>query len=574
MNNQKIADIFDDIAKILEFKQDNIFKIRAYQKAAVTLRSLTEDIAKYAKNSSLTSLPGIGKDLADKINEILKTGTLKVYQGLKKSVPEGLMDVMSIPGVGPKKAKLLYDELKIDSVEKLKEAAEKHKLSALPHLKEKTEQNILQGIKLLSKAKERMLLGEALPAAEGVVNYLKDKKGVEKIEIAGSTRRQKETIRDIDILVASENPPEIIKEFTHMPHTEKILAEGRTKASVLTGRGLQIDLRVVDVESYGAALVYFTGSKEHNIRIRELAIKKGLKVNEYGVFTAKGTKINKKIAGKTETEVYKALNLEFIPPELREDKGEIEAALENRLPELVKPSDIKGDLHVHSNYSDGAHAIEEIANTCRDMGYKYVVISDHSKSLKIARGLSEEELKRKNKEIDQLNKKFKNFKILKGSEVDILSDGTLDYPDDVLKELDAVFVSIHSGFKQPMEKITERILKAMDNKYAHILSHPTGRLLNARDPYAVDIDRVLKHAKQTHTAIEINGNVQRLDLDDINARAAADMGIKLALTTDTHRLDNLQFMRYAVSVARRAWLTRKDALNALPLQQLLKALKK
>lgn len=567
MGNQKIADIFEDIADILEFQGENPFRIRAYRKAAANLRSMSEDVSSYAKDNTLATLPGIGKDLAEKINEIIKTGNLKAYQKLKKTIPEGLLDVMGIPGVGPKTAKLLYDELKVDDIGKLKKYAQQHKLSTLPHLKEKTEQNILQGIRLLEKSSERMLLGEAVPVVESVINYLKNKKSVEKIDVAGSTRRMKETIRDIDILVASKRPQETMDTFVHMPKVDRVLAHGETKSSILTEEGIQMDMRVVKPESYGAALVYFTGSKAHNIHLRELAIKKGLKINEYGVFKKK---TNRKIAGKTEEEIYASVGLKLIAPELREDKGEIEASKNNKLPRLLQLSDIKGDLHVHSKWSDGVHSIEEIARFCKKIGHEYVAVCDHSKSLKIARGLSEKDLIKKNKEIDAINKKMKGFKVLKGSEVDITSDGSLDYPDAVLKDLDIVFVAIHTGFKQSKEVITKRILKAMDNKYVHVLAHPTGRLLNSREPYTMDMQAVLKHAKETKTAIEINGNPERLDLDDINTKAASRVGIKLALTTDTHHLENLNFMRFAVAVARRGWLTKKDVLNTLSVPQLLK----
>ncbi len=571
MSNTKIADIFEDIADILEFQGENPFKIRAYRKAAVNLRSMSEDVNKYAKDDTLTTLPGIGKDLAEKINEILKTGSLKAYQKLKKSIPKGLLEVMAVSGVGPKTAKLLYDELKVDSIKKLKKYAEQHKLSKLPHLKEKTEQNILEGIKILEKSTERMLLGEAVPIVESVINYLKNKKSVEKISPAGSTRRMRETIRDIDILIASKKPKDVMDTFLNMPQVSRVLAHGETKSSILTKDNIQIDLRVVSHESYGAALCYFTGSKAHNIHLRELAIKNKLKINEYGVFKQRG---NKKIGGKTEEEVYSSVGLKLIPPELREDKGEIEVSKNNKLPHLVQHEDIKGDLHMHSEWSDGSYSIEEIARFCKNLGYEYVAICDHSKSLKVAGGLSEKDLAKKNKEIDAINKKMKGLKVLKGTEVDILSDGSLDYCDDVLKDLDVVFAAVHTGFKQSKEVITKRILKAMDNKYADVLAHPTGRLLNTREPYAVDIPAVLKHAKETNTAIEINGNPQRLDLDDVNSRAASKMGIKLVLITDAHILEQLNYMRFAVSVARRAWLTKKDILNTLPAADLLKTLRK
>jgi len=566
-SNIQIADIFEEIADLLELKGDNPFKIRAYRKVAANMLSMSDDINKYVKEDTLTKLPGVGKDLADKIKEILTTGTLKSYEKLKKSIPKGLLDIMLIQGIGPKTTKLLYDELKINSIAKLKKCAQQHKLCKLPHLKEKTEQNILKGIELLEKISGQMLLSEAIVSAEAVIAYLKKEKYIEKISVAGSTRRMKETIRDIDILIASKNPKKASEAFINMPQVKRVLSHGETKSSIITKQDTQIDMRIVKPDSFGAALVYFTGSKTHNIHLRQLAIKKKLKINEYGVFSG-----IKKIAGKTEEEVYKTVGLESIEPELREDAGEIEAAKNNKLPELVSLDDIKGDVHVHSKWSDGVHSIEEIARACRQIGYKYVAITDHSQSLKIAGGLSEKELAKKNKEIDNLNKKFKDFKILKGVEVDIKQDGTLDYPDTILKDLDVVIIAIHTGFKQSKEIITKKILKAMDNKYAHILAHPTGRLLATRQAYGLDMQAILKHAKETNTAIEINGNPQRLDLDDINSRTASEMGIKLALTTDTHRLEQLSYMRYAVSVAHRGWLTKKDILNTHSVPELLKGL--
>ncbi|MBN1406104.1 MAG: DNA polymerase/3'-5' exonuclease PolX [Candidatus Omnitrophica bacterium] len=570
MDNHKISEIFEAIADILEFKQDNQFKIRAYRRAAASIRAMSEDINEFAKANPLNSIPGIGKDLSEKIEELLKTGALKSYEELKESVPGIIFDMMRIPGVGPKTAKLLYDELKIDSVEKLKKYAKEHKLSQLSHLKEKTEANILKGIELLEKSSDSMLLGDALPMAEGMVNYLKQKSPISKIDIAGSARRMKQTVKDIDILVSSKKPQAVMHNFVNMPTTERVLVRGDTKSSILTRQGIQVDIRVVEPASYGAALVYFTGSKEHNVRLRELAVKKKLKINEYGVYSVKGGSASggKKIAGKTEEEVYASVGLKYIEPELREDRGEIGAALKNKLPKLIEISDIRGDFHVHSNYSDGINTIEEMARFCKNLGYEYVVISDHSKSLKVAGGLSEQDLIKKNREIDAINKKIKGFKVLKGVEVDIDSDGNLDYSDEVLKDLDVVLAAIHTGFKQSKEVITKRILRAMDNKHVDIITHPTGRLLNAREPYAVDMTAVLKHAKKTGTVIEINGYPERLDLDDINSRIASEMGVKIALTTDSHRVEQLLNMRFAVSVARRAWLTQKDVLNTLSLKQI------
>ncbi|MFH0732378.1 MAG: DNA polymerase/3'-5' exonuclease PolX [Candidatus Omnitrophota bacterium] len=571
MNNTQIADIFDKIADILELKGENPFKIRAYRRGAVSIRSMPQEVSEFAKSNPLTSLPGIGKDLSEKITELINTHSLKYYEDLKKATPAGLLDIMTIPGVGPKTTKLLYDSLNIDSIEKLKKHAQQHKLSKLPHLKEKTEQNILEGISFLEKSSGRMLLANAVSAAESAIDYLKKAAPGAVFSAAGSTRRMKDTIRDIDILAASKKPKTVMDAFVHMPHVDKISSSGETKSSILTKENIQIDMRVVDPSSYGAALVYFTGSKEHNVGLRHLAMKRGLKINEYGVFKHN---TNKRIAGKTEQEVYKSVGLEFIPPELRENRGEIEAAAKAKLPKLIEAKDIKGDLHAHSDYSDGKHKLQDIAQYCKEIGYEYIAITDHSKSLKITGGLSEEALAKKNKEIDALNKKIKGIKILKGAEVDIDSQGQLDYSDDILKDMDVVIAAIHTSFKQPKDIMTKRILKAMDNKYVHIIAHPTGRLLNTREACQVDLNAVIKHAKDTKTAIEINGNPQRLDLDDIHAKQAAEIGVKIVLTTDMHRLEQFEYMRFCVSVARRAWLTKACVLNTLSASAFLQALRK
>lgn len=571
MYNQKIADIFEAIADLLEYKQDNPFKIRAYRRASQGLRSMSDDICKYAEEDSLTTLPGIGKELADKIKEIIATGKLKTYQKLKKEVPAGVLEMMSIPGVGPKTAKLFYDKLKIDSIEKLRKKARARELSSLPHIKEKTEENILRAIGFMQEASKRMLLGTALPLAEGIVEELKGLKEVDNISPAGSLRRMRETIRDIDILVTSKNPGKVTEVFINLPQVKKVLAHGQTKSSVIIEEGIQVDLRVVEPSSYGAALVYFTGSKTHNIAIRKMAVKKRLKINEYGVFN---TRTNRRIAGRTESEVYKSIGLDFIPAEMREDRGEVEAAMAHKIPELVELEDIKGDLHVHSNLSDGAHTIEELVQICAGRKDEYVAIADHSQSLKVAGGLSEKEIIQKVKKIRKLNKKLKNFRILAASEVDIKSDGSLDYPDSILKELDIVIAAIHSGFKQSREQITARILKAMDNPYVSILTHPTGRLIGSRQAYDVDMEKVLGQARKNGVAVEINGFPERLDLDDIHTKTAVEMGVKLVISTDAHSKEQLDFIRYGVAVARRGWAEKNDILNTLSADKLLKALKR
>ncbi len=567
MRNLEVADIFNKIADILELKGDNPFRVRAYQRAAQNIQDLSEEIEEISKREELEKLPGIGKDLALKIKEIIETGGLKHYEELKSEMPAGLLDLLAIPGLGPKTIKLLYESSKIDNIGQLEKMARDHKLQGLPGLQAKTEENILRGIELIRQRKERMPLGLALPLAEEIIDSLKKMAYVKRITPAGSLRRKKETIGDIDILVTSGEPEPVMDLFTRLPCAEKILAHGRTKSSIITREGIQVDLRVVSPDSFGAALCYFTGSKAHNIHIRDMAKSKGLKINEYGVFREKS---GRKLAGKEEEDIYKTINFPLIPPELREDRGEIETALEGRLPRLVELSHIKGDLHIHSKWSDGYHSIEELARAAQSKGYEYIAVADHSKSLTVAGGLTEEELLKKIEEIHKLNKKLKNFRILTGAEVDIRSDGSLDYSDDILRRLDIVIAAIHTGFKQSKEVLTGRIVKAMRNSMVHIIAHPTGRLMGVRDAYELDMEEILKTARETNTALEINAYPERLDLNDINSRRAKEAGVKLAISTDAHHLVQLNTMSLGVSVARRTWLEKKDVLNTLPLEKLLR----
>ncbi|MBN2097020.1 MAG: DNA polymerase/3'-5' exonuclease PolX [Candidatus Omnitrophica bacterium] len=569
MKNKAVAEIFRQIGEILEIQGENPFRIRAYLRAAQSIESLNRDIAKLAAEEKLKEIPGIGKDLAEKIKEIVNTGKLKFYEQLRDSVPEGLTLLMSVPGIGPKSAKLLYEHLKIRNINDLEQQALAHQIRILPGFKEKTEENILRGIALIKKAKERMPLAVALATAEEFTDSLKKIKQVEQIEPAGSLRRRKETVRDIDILVSSRQPKKIMDTFTKLVQVKEILAQGPTKSSVLTKEGIQVDLRVVQPKSFGAALLYFTGCKEHNIKLRQMAAKKGVKINEYGLF-----KKNKWLAGKKEQDIYKLLKLNPIAPELREDQGELEAALKAQLPELLELTDIKGDLHLHSQWSDGAHSLGELVRAAKVKGYQYIAITDHSQSVRIAHGLSPERLKRQIAAIAKLNKKFKGIKILAGSEVDIKSDGSLDFPDRILKQLDLVIAAVHSGFKQSQEQLTQRITRAMENKYVNIIAHPSGRLLGQREPYALDMEAVLKQAKKTGTWMEISAFPDRLDLIDINCRRAKELGAQMAISTDSHLLSHLDYMYLGVSVARRGWLEKKDVANTLPLEKFLQAVKK
>ena len=558
MKNKEVAEIFRKTAQLLEIKGDNPYRIRAYERAAQTIEALTKDIEELAREGKLEKLPGIGADLASKIKEILRTGTLSLYEELKKEIPQALLTFLEIPGLGPKKVKAIYEKYGITTIEELEKACLEHKISRLPGFGLKTEENILKGIRLFKEKTGRRPLGEVLPLAEEVVKLIKEKAPIDQIAIAGSIRRRRETVKDIDVLITSTKPLEVMKVIAGLPLVEEVMALGETKTSVRLIGGIQMDVRVVEPDSWGAALAYFTGSKAHNIRVRELALEKGLKINEYGVFRGE-----EKIAGKTEEEVYASLGLPFIPPELREDRGEIEAALKGWLPNLVSYEDIQGDGHVHSKYSDGMASLEEIMAKAEAMGLSWVAVCDHSQGLKVAGGVPVEDLFKKKKRIEELNARSKRVKLIFGAEVDILSDGTLDYPDEVLKEIDFVLAAIHTGFQQEERQITHRIISALKHPLVHAISHPTGRIIGEREPYAVNMEEVLKVAKEYGKALEINAYYKRLDLNDIYVKACVEMGIPLIIGTDAHMVDQMEYLKLGVAVARRGWAEKKDLLNTL-----------
>jgi DNA polymerase (family 10) len=564
MKNREIAALFQKMADMLEFKDDNPFKINAYRKSARILNDLPTDIEEIARSGKLQKIPGIGKGTAEKIAEYLEIGKITKFEQLRKDISDELLELLAIPRLGPKTVALLHKEMKIESLDDLKKAITDERITHLPGMGAKKAENILRGIELYTLSKERMPLGNALTIAREAIQQLKDSTKITSIEAAGSLRRGKETIGDIDILAAGEGK-DIINAFVRLPMANDILAHGNTKGSIVTATGIQLDLRVVDKNSYGAALQYFTGSKSHNIRLREIAKRESLKINEYGIFSSQ-----KKIGGKKEKDIYAALHMDWIPPELREDRGEIEAALSHTLPTLLQLSDIKGDLHVHSIYSDGACTLEEIALKAKEMGYHYIAITDHSQSLKIAKGLPEARLREKISEVKRINKRLSGIKILAGAEVDIKNDGALDYPDTLLKQLDLVIGAIHSGFKQVREQITKRIVTAMENPCLHIIAHPTGRLLGERDPYEVDIDQVIDVARRTGTALEINAYTERLDLDDINCMKAKQKGVLLAIGTDAHHLDQMGMMELGVMVARRGLSEPRNILNTFTTEKLIK----
>ena len=575
MINLDMARIFDEIADIFEVKGENPFKIRAYRRAARTIESLTQDLKGIAERggvSELKKIPGVGDAIAKKILEIAETGDCKKHIELKQEVPSGVLELLAIPRVGPKTIAKVHDELGISSIADLEEAAKLHKLETLPGLGATVEENILKGIAQYRRYKGRVLLSEALPRAESIVTELKKFDAVDKIIIAGSLRRMRETIGDIDILVVSNRPRAVMDAFTSLDGVEDIVAKGDTKSSIVL-RGINVDLRVVDEASFGAAAHYFTGSKHHNIRIRELGMKQGLKINEYGIFRG-----DERIGGEDEADVFASVGLAYIPPELREDRGEIEAAKANRIPELVAANDIKGDLHVHTNWSDGKNSIEEMALTAISSGYEYIAVADHSPAVGIAGGMNEDKITKREVEIEKVNKRFEDegikFSVLSASEVDIKSDFSMDFPDDVLKSLDVVVGAIHTKFTQDRETMTKRIVTAMENPNVDIIAHPTGRLLGKRDPYEVDMEQLMESAKATGTIMELNSFPGRLDLNDVHCKMAKDYGVLIAISTDAH--DAMQMrdvIKYGVATARRGWLEPKDVVNTRGLEDIRELLK-
>lgn len=574
MKNKEIAKIFSEIAEYLEMEGVQ-FKPYAYQKAAITLETLKDDVEDlYGKGGlkALKGIPGVGESIALKIEEYLKTGSIQYYEEFKRKLPIDLDEIVAVEGVGPKKAKVLYEMLGIRTLEELEDAAKAHKIAPLFGFGEKTEKNILQAIDFLKGSKGRFLLGEILPIAHQVLEKLQGLPEVERVDTAGSLRRMKETIGDVDFLVISTDPARVMDFFVSLPGVVKVWGKGATKSSVRMREGFDMDVRVIPPESYGAALQYFTGSKAHNIALRKIAMDKGYKLSEYGLF--KGSQM---IAAHTEEEVYGKLGMPWIPPELREDRGEIDAALAGKLPDLIGYADIKGDLHVHCHWNGGANSIEEIVEAALSLDYEYVGISDHTKFLKIERGLDEEKLMARNKEIDRLNdrlaKEGKHFRVLKGCEANIMADGSIDITDAVLAELDFVIAGVHSHFRMPRAEMTRRIITAMRNPHVDIISHPTGRILKRREEYEVVFDDLLQVARETGTILEINSYPERLDLGDVNIFACKQAGVKMVINTDTHHVDQLRLIRFGIAQARRGWAEKRDIINAWPAEDLLKMVK-
>ncbi|HET9488203.1 MAG TPA: DNA polymerase/3'-5' exonuclease PolX [Methylomirabilota bacterium] len=567
MKNFEIARLFYEMAALLEVKNESRFRMRAYQRAAQTLESLTEDVAAVAARSQLTTLPGIGPDLGARIDEYLATGRLARLEAMRADLPPAFLSLLEVRGLGPKTARLLWDRLGVDSVDRLEQVCRSGEIRALPGVREKTCENILKGIAAWRAGRSRTLLVRARAVAAQVVEALRAHGGVEHIEVAGSLRRCRETVKDIDILVTSTEPARVIKTLVTLPSVREVLAHGDTRASVRHQEGLQIDLRVVEPQALGAALQYFTGSREHNVRLRELARRQGRSISEYGVFDER---TGARLAGATEEDVYAAVGLGWIPPELREDAGELEAARAGRLPQLVTAEAIRGDLHAHTDWSDGHLSLEKLVEAAERRGYAYIVVSDHSQSTTIAGGLGIEQLRAQVARIRELQPRFR-IRILAGTECDILADGTMDFPDEVLGELDIVLAAVHARFGQTRAEMTTRIVRALENPHVDVLAHPTGRLIGSREPYDVDLEAVFAAAARHGKALEINASPDRLDLNDVHARRAAELGIPIAVNTDTHYLSNLDNLELGLAVARRAWLGPGHILNARPLADLLLA---
>ena len=568
MHNAEIARKFHELADLLEIQDANPFRVRAYRNAANIVEGSSRPVEDMvAEGEDLSSIKGIGDDLAGKITELVKTGNLPQLQELQKEVPEELSELMRLDQLGPKRTKAIHEELGISSLKALKEAAEAGRIQKLSGFGAKTEKKILEEVKKLGDRDHRTRLGEAEQVAAPLVAYLDELEEVEQIEVAGSYRRRKETVGDLDILVASADSQPVMERFTSHPEVAKVASQGKTRATVYLKSGLQVDLRVVKAASFGAALYYFTGSKAHNVAVRKIAVKKDLKVNEYGVYRGR-----KRIAGKTEAEVLEQVDLPWILPELRENKGEIEAAREGRLPDLVEEKDIRGDLHTHTSATDGRNSLKEMAEEARRLGHDYIAITDHSKRLTMANGLDAKRLRQQMAVIDQLNDELDGIRVLKGIEVDILEDGKLDLPDDVLKELDITVCSIHSRFELSKKKQTERVLRAMDNPNFNILGHPTGRLINEREAYQIDLEAIIEAAAERGCCLELNAQPSRLDLAGRYAGMLREAGVLGAVSTDAHATDHLGFMHLGVAQARRGWMEKKDLLNTRTLRQLQKIL--
>lgn len=569
--NRELIEIFEEMAKMLEL-EDVDWKPRAYREAARGIKNQEKDVKDIYDDSGkkgLEDIKGVGESMAEHIAEYIELGKIKKFEKLRKKYPKEITKLLDLEGLGPKRIKELLDEFDISDSDDLKKAAENHKIKDLEGFGEKIEKEILNSLKLKKKTGDRMLLDEALPIAEEIAEYLKENCDLKKIDYAGSLRRMKETIGDVDVLVVSDSPGDVVDAFVSMDNVKKVISKGNKRSSVvLKEKDVHVDLRVFDEKSYGAALVYFTGSKDHNIEIRKRANDKGYKLSEYGL------KKKKKISCAEEKDVYDKIGLKFIKPEMRENTGEVEAAEKNKLPDLIEYNDLRGDLQMHSEYSDGINSVEEMAEKAEKIGYDYIAITDHSPSSRVAGGLEKKDLKKQWKDIENVGKKFKKLKILKGSEVDIKKDGSLDYDDSVLKNFDVVVISIHSNFNMSKKDMTERILRAMDNKYVNILAHPTARRIGKRKGIEFDREKIFEKAAEKNIALEINASPERLDLNDSLIRFAKEKGVKFVINTDAHSKNGLENIKFGIGQARRGWLEKKDVINTKTFKQLNKFLKK
>ncbi len=570
VTNSDIAEVLNRIAELLELEGANPFRIRAYRNAARTVTGLSRSIGSMlTEGADLSELPGIGKDLAAKITEISETGHLRFLDEIEGRTPPGLAKLLGVPGLGPKRVQALYTALGVDDLDKLAAAAKAGKLRRLPGFGAKSEEKILRGLKTRGAEEHRMAWSRAEEVALPLVDYLTAVRGVKQVTVAGSYRRHRETVGDLDILATAAKGAPVIERFVAYEDVAEVVSQGATRSTVVLRNGLQVDLRVVRAASYGAALHYFTGSKAHNIAVRKMGVAKGLKINEYGVF-----KGEKRIAGRSEKEVYAQVGLPYIEPELRENQGEIEAARRKGLPKLVRLEDIKGDLHTHSKASDGHASIAEMAEAAKSRGYAYFAVSDHSKKVTIAHGLDAKRLARQVDQIDRLNDELKGIRVLKSVEVDILEDGRLDLPDSILERLDLRVCAVHSKFDLPRDKQTERIIRAMDNPLFNVLAHPTGRLIGSRAACEIDMERVMKAAQERGCILEVNAQPERLDLTDLHCRMAKDLGVKVVISTDAHSTGDLGLLRFGISQARRGWLEAEDVINTRSWREVAKLLRR
>jgi DNA polymerase (family X) len=577
MENVEIAHLLSKYADLLEIQGEGLFRVLAYRKAARTVESLSQPIAQLlAEGKDLEELPGIGKSMAEHIEEIVKTGTLKALRKLHKEIPATLDELLEIEGLGPKRTKQLYDRLGISSIKELERALDGGKIASLRGFGQKSVDKIRQAIKNLGKRPKRFKLLDADQLVRPLIEYLRKGGGIEQLEVAGSYRRRMETVGDIDILAASDSPEAVMQRFQTYPEVERVVAAGTTKGTVILRSGLQVDLRILPRRSYGSALHYFTGSKAHNVAVRTLGVERGLRISEYGVFRVpKGKKAEEvgveegeRIGGAKEEDVFRAVNMDWVPPELREDRGEIQAAQKHKLPDLIVLDDIRGDLHMHSKWTDGNSTIAEMARACKERGYQYCAITDHSKAVRVAGGLSAEDFKKQRAEIEEAREKVRGITLFTGCEVDILPDGSLDLPDHLLEQLDMVVAAVHSKMDMNQSEMTRRVLKALAHPAVTILAHPTGRLINQREPFAIDLEQIFHAARANNVAVELNAQPDRLDLNDLHLLRAREIGVKIAINTDAHNAEQLRFIKYGVDQARRGWLEKRHVLNTMTRTQL------